>query len=79
MIPYGYKEDAVMPSSTISIRIPDEIRTGLDALATATGRSRNHRITEAISAYVHSQEWQIAEIHAGLAELDAGHAIPLER
>lgn len=29
---------------------------------------------EAITAYVESEEWQLGEIHAGLAELDAGAA-----
>lgn len=50
------------------------MKTKLDELARSTRRSRSY-LAEAIAAYVEQNPWQIAEIEAGLAELDAGKAL----
>ena len=61
-----------MPSSTINVRVDDSKRDGLDALAEATGRSRNFLICEAIARYLEDEVWQIGKIIEGLADADAG-------
>jgi RHH-type rel operon transcriptional repressor/antitoxin RelB len=59
-------------STTMTIRLEDEIRDRLEVLAEATQRSKSFLAAEAIRAYVESNEWQISEIQAALKEADAG-------
>ncbi len=59
-------------STTISIRLEDEVKDRLDVLAGATHRSKSFLAAEAIRVYVESNEWQIGEITAALKEADAG-------
>ena len=59
-------------SSTMTIRLDDEVKDRLDKLADSTQRSRSFLAAEAIRDYVVTQEWQVAEIHAALIEADAG-------
>ena len=59
-------------STTMTIRLEDEIRDRLDVLAEATQRSKSFLAAEAIRVYVESNEWQIGEIQAALKEADAG-------
>ncbi len=59
-------------SSTMSVRLDQEIKKRLENLAAATDRSRSFLAAEAIREYVENNEWQIQEIQAALAEADAG-------
>lgn len=59
-------------STTMTIRLEDAIKDKLEQLADATHRSRSFLAAEAIREYVEVNEWQIQEIHAALAEADAG-------
>ena len=59
-------------STTMTIRLEDEVRDRLDRLAESTHRSKSFLAAEAIRQFVESNEWQIAEIHAALKEADAG-------
>ena len=59
-------------STTMTVRLDDEVKDRLDRLATATHRSKSFLAAEAIRAFVENNEWQIAEIEAALAEADAG-------
>ena len=59
-------------STTMTIRLEDEVKTRLDRLATSTQRSKSFLAAEAIRQYVENNEWQIAEIAAALGEADAG-------
>ena len=59
-------------STTMTIRLEDEVRDRLDQLAEATQRSRSFLASEAIRAFVETNEWQIGEIRAALQEADAG-------
>lgn len=59
-------------STTMSIRLEDEVKDRLDVLAEATHRSKSYLAAEAIRVYVESNEWQIGEIKAALKEADAG-------
>jgi predicted transcriptional regulator len=62
-------------SETLSIRIDAETKKRLDALSKRSRRSKSFLAAEAISAYVESEEWQLGELQAGVAELDAGRGV----
>jgi len=49
-----------------SLRLPDELRERIDALAKATGRNKSYLLTEAISRYVDEEAWQIAAVEEGI-------------
>ena len=57
-------------SETLSIRIDPETKKRLDALSKRSKRSKSFLAAEAIAAYVDSEEWQLGEVQAGMAELD---------
>ncbi len=59
-------------STTMTIRLEDEVKDRLDQLAESTHRSKSYLAAEAIREYVANNEWQIAEIGAALREADAG-------
>ena len=59
-------------SSTMTIRLDDEVKDRLDKLADSTQRSRSFLAAEAIRDYVVTHEWQVVEIQAALIEADAG-------
>lgn len=59
-------------STTMTVRLEDEVKDRLDHLAASTQRSKSFLAAEAIREYVETNEWQIAEIEAALAEADAG-------
>jgi RHH-type transcriptional regulator, rel operon repressor / antitoxin RelB len=61
-----------VPTTTMTIRLPREMRARFDALARATGRNRNALGQEAIRRFIEMEEWQIAEIQAGFREAEAG-------
>jgi RHH-type rel operon transcriptional repressor/antitoxin RelB len=59
-------------STTMTVRLEDDVKDRLDVLAEATRRSKSFLAAEAIRAYVENNEWQIGEIQAALKEADAG-------
>lgn len=59
-------------STTMTVRLEDDVKGRLDVLAEATQRSKSFLAAEAIRAYVESNEWQIGEVQAALGEADAG-------
>jgi RHH-type transcriptional regulator, rel operon repressor / antitoxin RelB len=59
-------------STTITIRIEDEVKDRLDRLSESTQRSKSFLAAEAIREFVESNEWQIAETRAALKEANAG-------
>lgn len=59
-------------STTITVRLEDDVKDRLDVLAEATHRSKSFLAAEAIRAFVENNEWQVAEIRAALKEADAG-------
>ena len=64
-----------MSTETLSIRIDSAMKEKLEALAEQTQRSKSFLAAEAIAAYVELESWQIGEIRAGVAELDARKGI----
>ena len=61
-----------MTKQTMTIRIEPEVRSALDALATAAERDRTWIVNQALTAYIETQCWQIEHIRQGLREADAG-------
>ena len=59
-------------STTMTIRLDDDVKDRLDVLADATQRSKSFLAAEAIRAFVETNEWQIGETRAALKEADAG-------
>lgn len=66
-------------TETLSIRIDAETKKRLDALSKRARRSKSFLAAEAISAYVESEEWQLGEIHAGIAELESAKSVSHEK
>jgi RHH-type transcriptional regulator, rel operon repressor / antitoxin RelB len=62
-------------TTVVTTRIDAKLKTKLDALARSTKRSKSYLAAEAIAAYVEVNEWQIAEIQAGIDELDRGEVL----
>ena len=59
-------------STTLTIRLEDDVKKRLDVLAGATQRSKSFLAAEAIRAFVETNEWQIGEIQTALKEAKAG-------
>jgi RHH-type transcriptional regulator, rel operon repressor / antitoxin RelB len=59
-------------STTMTLRIEDEVKDRLDRLAEATQRSKSFLAAEAIREFVENNEWQIDEVKAALKEAGAG-------
>ncbi|MEO8249877.1 MAG: CopG family ribbon-helix-helix protein [Burkholderiales bacterium] len=59
-------------STTMTIRLEDEVKDRLERLADSTQRSKSFLAAEAVRDFVENNEWQIAEICSALAEADAG-------
>lgn len=65
-------------TTTMTIRLPVEAKNRLDALATATERSRAYLAAKAIEEYLDLQEWQIQAIQEAVKEADSPTAVFLE-
>lgn len=59
-------------STTMTIRLEDDLKERLEKLANATQRSRSFIAVEAIRDFVELNEWQIQEIQQAIKEADAG-------
>ncbi|PUA27906.1 MAG: CopG family transcriptional regulator [Cellvibrio sp. 79] len=57
-------------STTMTIRLDDDLKQRLDKLADATHRSKSFLATEAIRDFVELNEWQVQEIQNALIEAD---------
>ena len=66
-------------SETLSIRIDAETKKRLEVLSKRSRRSKSFLAGEAIAAYVDSEDWQLGELQAGIAELDAGRVVSHEK
>ena len=68
-----------MEKQTISFRLESEKVSALDALADSLDRDRTYLLSEAVQAYLDTQQWQFEQIRAGIAEADAGQVIDHRR
>jgi predicted transcriptional regulator len=62
----------VVTMTAFTVRLPDDTTNRLDQLAEKLDRSRSYVAAQAIEDFVARQEWQLAEIEAGLAEAERG-------
>jgi len=53
-------------STTMTVRLEDDVKDRLDVLAEATQRSKSFLAAEAIRVFVENNEWQIGENQAAL-------------
>lgn len=58
--------------TAFTVRVPDETAARLDQLAEKLDRSRSYIAAQAIEDFIAREEWQLAEIEAGLTEADRG-------
>ncbi|PYE29634.1 putative transcriptional regulator [Rhizobium sp. PP-F2F-G20b] len=58
--------------TAFTVRVPDETAARLDQLAEKLDRSRSYMAAQAIEEFIAREEWQLAEIEAGLADADRG-------
>ena len=56
----------------LNVRLPVELHGQLEQLVQATGRSKSFLTVEALKSYVSQEQWQIADVQAGLQEADRG-------
>ena len=64
-----------MTTTTFSVRVGRSTKSRLERLAKNTGRSRSFLASEAISAYLDTNEWQVAGITKAIASLEPGKGI----
>ena len=64
-----------MDKQTISFRLESEKVAALDALADSMDRDRTYLLSEAVGAYLETQQWQLDQIRAGIDEADSGSVI----
>lgn len=58
--------------TAFTVRVSDDVAERLDQIAEKLDRSRSYMAAQAIEDFVSREEWQLAEIEAGLAEADRG-------
>lgn len=59
-------------SAVLTVRVTEEVKNQLAALADATGQSKSEIVLEAIKQYIELENWQIDEIQAAIKEANAG-------
>ena len=62
-------------TATFTIRVPADLKRRLDRLARAADRSRSWLAADALQHYVEDQQWQLAEIEAGLKDAESGRVV----
>jgi predicted transcriptional regulator len=65
----------LMEKQIVSFRLESDKVSALDALAGSLDRDRTYLLAEAVQAYLETQQWQLEQIRAGIAEADAGKVI----
>jgi len=59
-------------STTMTVRIDEDIKFRLEKLSDATNRTKSFLAAEAIKDFIEHNEWQLKEIEDALSEADAG-------
>lgn len=67
-----------MAQTVQSVRLPDEMREQYDALAHATGQSRNALIVQAMQQFIEREMADLALIQEGFAQIDRGETLTLD-
>ncbi len=63
-------------TTTITVRIPVEVKDKLDRIAEFTKRSRTYVAGDALAAYADSELETVEGILRGIADADAGRVVP---
>jgi len=61
-----------VPMSAFTVRMPTATKERLEQAAESLRQSRDVVLSEAVESYLEIYDQQIAQIHEGLADLDAG-------
>ena len=64
--------ESMADSTTMTIRLDEELKARLDLLARTMHRSKSYLATEALRDYVALNEWQLGELEAAVKEADDG-------
>ena len=56
---------------TVSVRVPIVLKSRFEALAQATGRTKNYLMSAALVEYLEREAWQVADIEEAIREADA--------
>ena len=67
-----------MASTTLTIRVDEDAKEQLQALAKSTGRSSSYLAAEALKQYLDLQAWQIAGIQKAIDSIEKEGTIPHE-
>ena len=59
-------------STTMTIRIPEDVKQRLNKLAQASHRTKSFLAADAIQQYLQQNEWQLNEINNAITEADNG-------
>lgn len=62
----------MIDTNSLTVKVTDEVRRGLEQLSEQTGRDLSALVSEALAEYIAVQESQIASIRDAIAEADAG-------
>jgi predicted transcriptional regulator len=63
-------------TSRVTIRIPRSLKNRMEELAESTSRDIGWHVARALDLYFEDQDWQIAEIRKGKAQMDTGLVVP---
>jgi predicted transcriptional regulator len=66
-------------TTTVTVRVPANLKNRLDKLADAIARSRSWLAAHALEVYVDDQEWQLATIRKGKKDVRSGRIVPHEK
>jgi predicted transcriptional regulator len=66
-------------SSTLTVRLPAEVKDRLGRLAQGARRTRSFLAAEAIAAYVERESAIVEAVEEGLRDMRAGRVVPHER
>ena len=70
------REDHRLSTTTLTVRLPAEVKDRLDRLAERTRRTKSFLAGEAIAGYVAHELVMIEGIHEGLDDVRAGRTTP---
>lgn len=62
----------MLAEKMLNVRLPQELATQLDTLTKSTGRTKSALTVEALRGYLEAENWQIADIQAGVEEANRG-------
>jgi predicted transcriptional regulator len=62
-------------TTTVTIRVPVELKEALDAIAEVTERSASSLAARAVAKWVDENRWQLRAIEEGIAAADRGELV----